>query len=686
MLGSIRSSRRAVLSSAAAPLAQQMRLTRVQVSGAGAEALRARTLWALALAAAAGLPAGCPQQTPPNQEPVAHDQSVNVPFDTATPITLSATDDDGPQPLTYIIVATPTRGTLSGPSDGTVVYTPRSGSCRPGGATSGHCGTDSFTFKVSDGLAESAAATVSIRVGQYASGEVGDDLPLRLPWPSGVPGEPFCITQGYCADPDHHGYEVDFSLPEGTPVVAVADGTIDDVEDFTGNSPTGYGPGDPRNAGTFVKIRHDGASTIWYSSYLHLAGRAVSKGERVVAGQIIGSSGNTGWSTGAHLHLHIRNGPTSADEGFRPVPMTGIVESSGASMIADFEPLERYFAIGDVAVPAHDTCPGATGALLVPSTTMGTTWGATSDTAPTCGATSATAPSVWYKLTGAGETLIASLCGSAAGFDARLSVFRGTCTNLTCVTEGDDCCGRLPRVSWYAESEKTYFVLVHGYGGATGSFRLDLSAGSRLLAHDTSGKLYIVDPDTGAADVLRSVNTDLYDIAFSPTGRLYGLSSDGDLYELSLASSEARAIGTLGMSSNCNALLFDEAGVLWTACGDILATVDAATGQATVVSDLDGYDSAGDLVLALDGQLLLTTTQGSLIGIDRTSFAVSVRAQLGAADVYGLERLDDGRLVGLTGNNHILLINEATGQVSAGPAISSVCGGLGATGGAARLP
>lgn len=236
------------------------------------------------------------------------------------------------------------------------------------------------------------------------------------------------------------------------------------------------------------------------------------------------------------------------------------------------------------AQPANDSCANAVGPLPIPSRTVATTVEATPDRdAPYC-QTGVTAPGVWYKLTGTGTPVIASLCNSVNNFDAKLSIYRGICANLVCVTAEDDCCGSLPQVSWYAEQDATYFLFVHGYGSATGSFRLDLSAGSRLLAHDTSGTLYVVDPDTGAADVLLSANTDLYDIAFSPAGRLYGLSSDGALYELSLVSSEARSIGMLGISSNCNSLVFDDAGTLWTACGDILAIVDPVSARGTVVA------------------------------------------------------------------------------------------------------
>lgn len=92
----------------------------------------------------------------------------------------------------------------------------------------------------------------------------------------------------------HQG--VDFPLPVGTPITAVADGQA--VEQ-----------GHSRRAGKFVTLRHaDG----WYSRYLHLDNILVHKGGQLAAGEPIGLSGNTGLSTGPHLHLEI---------GYRGVPL-----------------------------------------------------------------------------------------------------------------------------------------------------------------------------------------------------------------------------------------------------------------------------------------------------------------------------------------------------------------------------
>lgn len=90
----------------------------------------------------------------------------------------------------------------------------------------------------------------------------------------------------------HNG--IDLANVPGTPVVAAMSGTVVHVES------------QPGNYGRFVIIRHDkGYQTL----YAHLDSWSVRVGQRVSQGQRIGNMGNTGRSTGPHLHFSIiRNG------------------------------------------------------------------------------------------------------------------------------------------------------------------------------------------------------------------------------------------------------------------------------------------------------------------------------------------------------------------------------------------
>ncbi len=94
----------------------------------------------------------------------------------------------------------------------------------------------------------------------------------------------------------HNG--TDFGVPVGTPVYAPADGV---VERCTYQSAAGY----------YIVIKHQGAySTV----YMHLSKILVKPGQTVKANQRIALSGNTGRSTGPHLHyeLRINNVPVNA--------------------------------------------------------------------------------------------------------------------------------------------------------------------------------------------------------------------------------------------------------------------------------------------------------------------------------------------------------------------------------------
>jgi murein DD-endopeptidase MepM/ murein hydrolase activator NlpD len=79
----------------------------------------------------------------------------------------------------------------------------------------------------------------------------------------------------------------DYAAPQGTPILAVAEGTVVEAARRGGN-------------GIYVKIRHDG---IYATQYLHMSGfaRGIRPGARVAQGQTIGYVGSTGLATGPHV-------------------------------------------------------------------------------------------------------------------------------------------------------------------------------------------------------------------------------------------------------------------------------------------------------------------------------------------------------------------------------------------------
>lgn len=114
----------------------------------------------------------------------------------------------------------------------------------------------------------------------------------RFLWPlTGSITSPFGMRWGRL----HAG--IDIGVPTGTPIRAAAAGTV-------------FSCGDMGAYGLAVLIDHgNGLVTL----YAHQNNLACSNGQRVSAGQVIGYAGNTGRSTGPHLHFEVRRNGTAVD-------------------------------------------------------------------------------------------------------------------------------------------------------------------------------------------------------------------------------------------------------------------------------------------------------------------------------------------------------------------------------------
>jgi murein DD-endopeptidase MepM/ murein hydrolase activator NlpD len=114
------------------------------------------------------------------------------------------------------------------------------------------------------------------------------------------------VTQGYNGAFSHQDqenrYAIDFDFDMNTPVFAARGGLVFDVKK---NSTRG-GPSSAYNKdANFIAVLHDDGTV---GNYVHLkaGGALVSPGERVEAAQLIGYSGNTGISSGPHLHFDVQ--------------------------------------------------------------------------------------------------------------------------------------------------------------------------------------------------------------------------------------------------------------------------------------------------------------------------------------------------------------------------------------------
>ena len=115
------------------------------------------------------------------------------------------------------------------------------------------------------------------------------------------------IDQGFGGrfshDDEQNRHALDFAAEIGTPVLAARGGTVMQVEsDFSkaGLKRERYG-----GRANFVRILHDDGSMALYA-HLKADGALVRVGQRVAAGQQIGLSGNTGFTTGPHLHFAVQ--------------------------------------------------------------------------------------------------------------------------------------------------------------------------------------------------------------------------------------------------------------------------------------------------------------------------------------------------------------------------------------------
>lgn len=126
-----------------------------------------------------------------------------------------------------------------------------------------------------------------------------DTFAYALPY---APGKAFRVGQGFGGDFSHRDtHAIDWNIPERTPVHAARGGIVVAVED---HHTEGGLEARLRTKANHIMVQHDDGTV---GNYAHLApnGVFVRVGQRVTQGQAIGVSGNTGYSSGPHLHFEV---------------------------------------------------------------------------------------------------------------------------------------------------------------------------------------------------------------------------------------------------------------------------------------------------------------------------------------------------------------------------------------------
>tara|TARA_R110002096_G_scaffold82164_17_gene191159 strand:- start:37 stop:1248 length:1212 start_codon:yes stop_codon:yes gene_type:complete len=172
--------------------------------------------------------------------------------------------------------------------------------------------------------------------GDARSAKHQEDFVYLLPFEHGTLQR---MGQGYHGEISHSEpgkeYAIDFPMPIGTPIAAARSGVVTQVKE---NSDTGGASKSYEDDGNQIVIMHDDGS---FAEYVHLKqdGAIVELGDNVNAGDTIAHSGNTGRSTGPHLHFSV--GIPTAKGKRKTIPTRFLNHRNQA---VDLVPGAHYFA------------------------------------------------------------------------------------------------------------------------------------------------------------------------------------------------------------------------------------------------------------------------------------------------------------------------------------------------------
>ncbi|OZG74234.1 hypothetical protein BTA51_04245 [Hahella sp. CCB-MM4] len=163
----------------------------------------------------------------------------------------------------------------------------------------------------------------------YVPGEPLDSIPKPQEYsPPFAPGKTYGISQGFNGQFSHNEqpnlYALDIAMPLGSDIHAARGGIVMAVKDqyVIGSASYAYF----YDKANYVNILHDDGTTAIYAHILQGSVK-VKVGDRVSRGQLLARSGNSGFSTGPHLHFAVR---MNSNGHLKSVPFQVVDEKGGA--------------------------------------------------------------------------------------------------------------------------------------------------------------------------------------------------------------------------------------------------------------------------------------------------------------------------------------------------------------------
>lgn len=189
-----------------------------------------------------------------------------------------------------------------------------------------------------------------------------------------------------------------------------------------------------------------------------------------------------------------------------------------------------------------------------------------------------------------------------------------------------------------------------------------------LWFSDSAGRLGTVDIATSSATLVGNMGVQMTDIAFSPTGELFG-TTFSSLYRIDATNGSTSFIRN--HFANINSLVFAQDGTLYGA-GSSLFTFNTTTGASTFIGGL-GASSSGDLAFVGGEMFLSAAVSGNdqLRKVNPTTGASTAVGSIGRPSVFGLATPNGVDLYGMSGSA-VFRIDTATG--AAGPNVASFTG------------